>query len=40
MGYSPWGCKESDTTEATECTHTNAYLMHLAKTNYCELKSY
>ena len=22
MGYSPWGCKESDTTEATE--HTQA----------------
>ena len=22
MGYSPWGCKESDTTEATEHTHT------------------
>ena len=21
-GYSPWGCKESDTTEATEHTHT------------------
>ena len=20
-GYSPWGCKESDTTEATACTH-------------------
>ena len=22
MGYSPWGGKESDTTEATACTHT------------------
>ena len=22
-GYGPWGCKESDTTEVTECTHTN-----------------
>ena len=21
-GYSPWGCKESDMTEATEHTHT------------------
>ena len=23
-GYSPWGCKESDTTEATEHTRTHA----------------
>ena len=22
VGYSPWGCKESDVTEATEHTHT------------------
>ena len=22
-GYSPWGCRESDTTEATEHPHTN-----------------
>ena len=21
VGYSPWGCKESDTTEVTECVH-------------------
>ena len=24
MGYSPWGCKESDATEATSHTHTQA----------------
>ena len=23
MGYSPWGCKESDTTEATEHAYTH-----------------
>ena len=23
-GYGPWGCKESDTTEVTECTHMNS----------------
>ena len=23
VGYSPWGCKESDTTEVTEHTHRN-----------------
>ena len=22
MGYSPWGCKESDTTGVTECVRT------------------
>ena len=27
MGYSPWGCKESDTTEATE--HAHMYQIHL-----------
>ena len=26
MGYSPWGCKESDTTEATQHTHTHMIL--------------
>ena len=26
MGYSPWGCKESDTTEATEPACTNLLL--------------
>ena len=36
MGYSPWGCKELDTTEATERTNTdcsvrgNRHLSHLA----------
>ena len=25
VGYSPWGCKELDTTEATEHTHTHTY---------------
>ena len=25
MGYSPWGRKESDTTEATEYTHTESW---------------
>ena len=24
-GYSPWGCKELDTTEATYCAHTNTH---------------
>ena len=23
--YSPWGCKESDTTEVTENTHTHTH---------------
>ena len=23
VGYSPWGCKESDTTEASEHAHTS-----------------
>ena len=23
MGYSPWDCKEMDTSEATEFTHTD-----------------
>ena len=23
VGYSPWGCKEMDTSEATEFTHTD-----------------
>ena len=25
MGYSPWGCKELGTTEATECAHTHTH---------------
>ena len=25
VGYSPWGCKESDMTEATEHTHTQTH---------------
>ena len=25
MGYSPWGHKDSDTTEATEHTHTHTH---------------
>ena len=25
MGYSPWGCKESDTTEQYTRTHTHTY---------------
>ena len=24
-GYSPWGCTESDMTEATKCTHTHIH---------------
>ena len=24
-GYIPWGCKEMDATEATQCTHTHAH---------------
>ena len=26
MGYSPWGCKESDTTERLTCFCTSAFL--------------
>ena len=43
VGYSPQACKESDMTEARSDwvhTHTNTYLMHLAKTNYYGLRSY
>ena len=30
-GYSPWGRKESDMTEATWHTHTRVLLRHLGK---------
>ena len=26
MGYSPWGCKESDTTEQLTHTHTHTHI--------------
>ena len=25
VGYSPWGCKELGTTQATECAHTHTH---------------
>ena len=28
VGYSPWGCKELDTTERLTHTHTHTYLWH------------
>ena len=28
-GYSPWGCKESDTTELAEHTHTQTRALHM-----------
>ena len=33
-GYSPWGCKESDTTEHT-CTHTCLLSLSLSKSQPC-----
>ena len=36
VGYSPWGCKESDTTEQTEHAHT--YHQHLAHSR-CSLNN-
>ena len=36
MGYSPWGCKESDTTERLStqagCTEVSSFLQKRAKT--------
>jgi len=29
-GYSPWGCKESDTTEVTSCTHQTTKTFHIS----------
>ena len=31
MGYSPWGCKESDTTECLAHTHTHVQLLEKKK---------
>ena len=33
MGYSPWGCKESDMTEATE--HAYTHVVIFLKPHYC-----
>ena len=32
-GYCPWGCKESDTMEATE--HTHIFIKHRARVKLC-----
>ena len=34
IGYSPWGCKESDTTEATENIYTYISLFFLANISF------
>ena len=38
-GYSPWGCKESDTTEVTQCVHTCAH-RHICILNFSVLKTW
>ena len=34
VDYSPWGCKESDTTEVTE--HTHAYMFRMGNVSKSE----
>ena len=36
MGYSPWGCKESDMTERLTCLHTTGASLPMCATCSCE----
>ena len=38
VGYSPWGCKESDTTEATSHTHICIYIyIYISPNTYIQI---
>ena len=41
VGYSPWGCKQSDTTEATACSHLcwNSVMTDLIFSHLCLIYS-
>ena len=41
VGYSPWGCKESDTTERLSAhTHTHTHIHTLSLSKIYELRTY